>query len=168
MCIRSQLFQNEYEGNVGTPPHAKKFRKTTAQEVGLKQIHPGMQGDKQVIPENHSYGRKVEKNEGVEHVIKAQNMNGFADRSNDVLEGKYASSIREPLGGGYKRGYNWPNAAENGSIAFGVATTGLDNAKELLYTKGGSLEEKPDVTKMYIKTHGNYGPGEQRAREYDW
>lgn len=95
-------------------------------------------------------------------------MNGFADRSNDVLEGKYASAVREPLGGGYKRGYNWPNAAENGEIAFGVATTGLDNAKELLYTKGGSLEEKHEVTRMYVKTHGNYGPGEQRTREYDW
>jgi hypothetical protein len=21
---------------------------------------------------------------------------------------------------------------------------------------------------MYVKTHGNYGPGEQRKREYDW
>jgi EF-hand domain-containing family member B len=38
----------------------------------------------------------------------------------------------------------------------------------LLYTKGGSLEERHEVTKMYVKTHGNYGPGEQRTREYDW
>lgn len=139
MCIRSQLFNNEYEGNVGTPPHTKKFRRTTAQEVGLKQVHPGMQGDTQKIPNNHSYGKKVEKFEGVEHVMKAQNLTGFADKSNNIFEGKYASATREPLGGGYKRGYNWPNQAENGTIAFGVPTTGLDNAKELLYTKGGSL-----------------------------
>jgi len=50
MCIRSNLFQNEYEGNSGTPPHSKKYRKTTAQAVGLKQVHPGMQGDIQAIP----------------------------------------------------------------------------------------------------------------------
>ena len=115
-----------------------------------------------------NHGRKVFKTEGVNHVIKAQNASGFVAAAQDIHEGKYASSVREPLGGGYRRGYNWPNAAENGGIAFGVATTGLDNAKELLYTKGGSLEEKPDVTKMYVKTHGNYGPGEQRGREYDW
>jgi hypothetical protein len=127
-----------------------------------------MQGDSQIIPNNHSYGKKMVKLEGVDDVMKAQNMSGFADNANNIIEGKYASATREPLGGGYKRGYNWPNAAENGEIAFGCATTGLDNAKQLLYTAGGSLEEKPDVTKMYIKTHGNYGPGEQRTRDYDW
>jgi len=54
-----------------------------------------MQGDIQGVPANHSYGRKVEKLEGVDGVIKAQNMNGFVDKTNDVLEGKYASATRE-------------------------------------------------------------------------
>lgn len=42
------------------------------------------------------------------------------------------------------------------------------HAKELLYAAGGSLEEKQEVQKMYVKTHGNYKPGEQKQRDYDW
>lgn len=33
---------------------------------------------------------------------------------------------------------------------------------------GGSLEEKQDTAAMYKKTHGNFAPGEQRTRDYDW
>ncbi len=36
MCIRAELFGNEYEGNRGTPDHTKKYRKMTQQAVGLK------------------------------------------------------------------------------------------------------------------------------------
>lgn len=145
MCIRSELFSNQHEGNCGTPDHTRKFRKTTAQQVGLKQVHPGMQDDVQNVPDNHSYGRKVLKTEGVNHVIKAQNLTGFANNANDIHEGKYASSIREPLGQGYKRGYQWPEQAEAGSIAFGKMTADSLHAKELLYAAGGSLEEKNEV-----------------------
>jgi hypothetical protein len=35
-------------------------------------------------------------------------MQGLAARFNDIKEGKYASSIREPLAKGYERGYQWP------------------------------------------------------------
>lgn len=41
-------------------------------------------------------------------VIKAQNLNGLADKFNDIREQQYASSVREPLGRGYQRGYNMP------------------------------------------------------------
>lgn len=41
-------------------------------------------------------------------------------------------------------------------------------AKDVLYPMGGSLEEKAETAKMYQKTHGNFGPGEQRTRDYDW
>jgi len=42
-------------------------------------------------------------------VIKAQTLNGLADKFNDIKEEKYASKVKEPLGKGYSRGYNWPN-----------------------------------------------------------
>jgi len=100
------------------------------------------------------------KTEGVQHVIKAQNLAGFAEKTNNVLEGKYASAIREPLGYGYERGYNWPQETQTGAHAFGKPTKDSLHAKELLYAAGGSLEEKNEVKSMYIKTHGNYAPGE--------
>ena len=30
------------------------------------------------------------------------------------------------------------------------------------------MEEKGETSKMYQKTHGNFGPGAQRTRDYDW
>lgn len=30
------------------------------------------------------------------------------------------------------------------------------------------MEERPEHKKMYIKTHANYEPGEQRRRDYNW
>ena len=30
------------------------------------------------------------------------------------------------------------------------------------------MDEKPENVEMYKRTHGNFGPGEQRKREYDW
>ena len=42
------------------------------------------------------------------------------------------------------------------------------NAKDVLYPQAGSYEEKGETAKMYQRTHGNFGPGEQRTRDYDW
>jgi len=42
------------------------------------------------------------------------------------------------------------------------------NAKDVLYPQSGSMEEKNETAKMYQRTHGNFGPGEQRTRDYDW
>jgi len=48
-------------------------------------------------------------------VIKAQNLNGMADKFNDIREAKYASNITEPLGRPMSRNYNWPKTiAESG------------------------------------------------------
>lgn len=58
------------------------------------------------------------------------------DKFNDIKESKYASHIREPLGKGYERGYQWPDKIED-KHTFGVATKGLMNAKEILYPKEG-------------------------------
>lgn len=49
-----------------------------------------------------------------------------------------------------------------------MATIGSESAKDVLYPAGYEKEEKQEVAKMYNKTHGNFGPGEQRDREYNW
>ena len=39
----------------------------------------------------------------------------------------------------------------------------------MLYPSGGAAAyDDPKITYMYKKTHGNYGPGQQKDREYDW
>jgi len=76
--------------------------------------------------------------------------------------------MREPLGKGYTRNYQWPEQAKHGGIAFGVPTAGLENAKEMLYPHGGAFDEQPQIKELYKKTHGNFQPGEQKNREYNW
>jgi len=39
----------------------------------------------------------------------------------------------------------------------------------MLYPQGGAeLHENPDTHVLYRKTHGNFAPGEQKERDYQW
>jgi EF-hand domain-containing family member B len=42
MSIRQDNYGNEARGNLGTPPHIKKFRKTNNMEPGQIIVHPGL------------------------------------------------------------------------------------------------------------------------------
>lgn len=53
-------------------------------------------------------------------------------------------------------------------MKFGVPTVGLVNAKEILYPLGGGQNEHEEFASQYKKTHGNFAPGEQKNREYNW
>lgn len=102
-------------------------------------------------------------------VFKANVLEGIADKFNSIIEAKYASNVREPLGRGVSRAYQWPNKTFNGSIAFGVPSVGLQNAKEAIYPRGGAIINSDEATHaLYRKTHGNFGPGEQKHRDYNW
>ena len=90
------------------------------------------------------------------------------DKFNDIKEGKYASKIKEPLGQGFERGYDWPDKTNGGNMNFGLPSKDLDNAKEMLYPLGGATNDNQATSDMYRKTHGNFAPGEQRNRNYDW
>ena len=171
MSIRQDMYGNEVRGNIGTPPNTRKYRKTNNMEPGQIMVHPGLQEGQPNIDRNrHAFGRKTQATDPVDVVIKAQNLNGLADKFNDAKEGKYASAVREPLGQSYQRVYNWPKqVAENqAGHSFGVPTGVSMSAKDVLYPSGGAMEEKNETSKMYQRTHGNFGPGEQRTRDYDW
>jgi hypothetical protein len=72
------------------------------------------------------------------------------DKFNDIKEGHYASHLKEPLGKGFSRDYNWPDKIPNtGSYPFGVPTNGLENAKEILYPKNGKMREDDPIHAMY-------------------
>jgi hypothetical protein len=92
----------------------------------------------------------------------------MADHFNNIKEAKYASNVREPLGKGYERTYAWPDQIQEKQFRFGVPSISEISAKDLLYAKGGSLEERPEFAAMYSKTHGNIPPGVQKKRNYDW
>ena len=47
--------------------------------------------------------------------------------------------MREPLGKGYSRQYEWPDKCDSGAIKFGVPSTGLESAKDMIYPMGGAF-----------------------------
>ncbi len=109
---------------------------------------------------NYLYGKPTGGSEHVEELIKAQNLAGLADYHNDLKESKYQSHTREPLGKSYVRGHQLPHVTKQQEFAFGVPTIGSESAKDVLYPKGREKEERPEVSAMYNKTHGAFGPGE--------
>jgi len=38
----------------------------------------------------------------------------------------------------------------------------------LIYVPTGGEKENPQIQQMYRKTHGNFAPGEQKKRDYNW
>ena len=44
----------------------------------------------------------------------------------------------------------------------------MENAKDMIYPRGGGVKEEDQIREMYRKTHGNFAPGEQRKRDYEW
>jgi EF-hand domain-containing family member B len=90
------------------------------------------------------------------------------DKFNEIKESQYASHVKEPLGKPYERGYNWPSKVQSGEHKFGLPSTGLENAKDMIYPATGGNGESEQVSEMYRKTHGNFAPGEQKNRNYNW
>jgi len=106
---------------------------------------------------NYQFGRKSIISDPVNMVLKAQNLNGLEDKFNDIKEFKYASQQREPLGRPINRDYNWPRTiSENRNFKFGVKTIEGESAKDILFPAFGAREEKPEIAKMYEKTHRNF------------
>ena len=54
-------------------------------------------------------------------------------------------------------------------MKYGVPSTGLESAKDMIYPMGGAFtNDDRTIQDMYKKTHGNFQPGEQKNRDYEW
>jgi hypothetical protein len=152
-----------------TPEHLRKYRKSHANEPGKIQRHWGMAEDAPKQPLSHSFGKTSHGSEHVDQVMQAQHLVGLADKFNQIKENQYASQKREPLGQSYSRGYQWPQQANDPEFRFGVGSSGQGSAKEMLYPERGAAVASDGASQsLYRKTHGNFAPGEQRRRDYEW
>ena len=161
--IRQDLY---FTPNTQTPDNIKKYRDSTRQRVGVKQLHPGIYDD----PKDHEdlvHGVKTKHSDHVPDCIKGANIDGNKFFMNQLAESHYASSKREPLGKSIVRNYKFPEAVKENNFRFGIPTTGFFNAKELIYN-GSLLKEPEEAKKLYYKTHGLTDPGEQSSRFYQW
>lgn len=163
LSIRQDLY---FQPGTKTPDEIKKFRDSTRQRIGVKQLHPGIFND----PKDYEllvHGVPTKASEHVPDCIKGANIDGNKFFMNQLAESHYASSKREPLGKSIVRNYKFPEICKEEKFRFGIPTTGFFNAKELIY-KGSLLDEPPEVKKLYYKTHGLTDPGEQSSRFYKW
>lgn len=124
--------------------------------------HFGLKEDNERLMQNQKavYGRPSWESDHVDTVIKSQNLNGLADKFNDIKQSKYASAIKEPLGRSINRDYNWPQQVQTPqNFNFGKGSIICDKAKDLIAPANGALDEIPEVAMMYAQSHNNVEAG---------
>lgn len=162
MSIRPGIY---FSQKTTTPDNIKKYRDSIRQRVGVKQLHPGIYDDPRDY-ENLVHGITTKSSDHVPDVIKGLNMDGTQHFMNQLAESNYASNKREPLGKSIVRNYKFPDTVKKEGFKFGIPTTGISNAKDLIYYNSG--EEPDNIKLLYFKSHGTTDPGQQMSRFYKW
>eukprot|EP01082_Thalassiosira_pseudonana_P001424 g1481.t1 g1481 contig10:2175999-2176946(-) len=81
-----------------------------------------------------------------------------------VAESTYKST--RPLGRSHNRGHKLPEELLDSKYRHGVTSNRPEvGAKDLICS---SYDDKENSNKNHIKSHGSYGPGQQRTRDYRW
>ena len=118
--IRQDL---HFKPRTSTPEEIKKYRKSTREKPGVKQLHYGVFNDDKGY-ENIVHGVKTLDSDHVNDCIKGRNLSGINNFVNNIKEDKYSSHQREPLGKSIRRHYEFPNQVNEEKFKFGVETVG--------------------------------------------
>jgi len=150
-----------------TPDHMKKWRKNY--DPGVQTQHPGVADDLdykrgEIDP---IYGRVEPVGVKVHDIMNVAAKSYLLEKANLKSEEIYLSHKREPLGQQYTRGHALPaSLVQNG---FGRPTPqdiSGDLSKQLLMPVERVVP--PEEKALYIKSHANFDPGEQKRRGYTW
>jgi hypothetical protein len=148
-----------------TPTGQTKFRKNYNPGEIVK--HHGMQ-ELPLPGPSHAYGNPTPRGEDVAQTFVAGQKFGVAEYLISRGESIYDSAKREPLGKSYVRGHKLPATTEAPEFhGFGKKAGPVQDGKEVLFPRG-VLPESEGAHKNYVKTHGNFAPGEMFVRKYDW
>lgn len=146
-----------------TPEHIAKWR-TTQKEPGTASQHPGLHDFKP--PKDIRYGIESSASDHVEQVFPHGPQTEMGQYMNGRAEGIYRLRSREPLGKSMSRGTKLPSHMTDPDFRFGATSDFSESSKGLLYPEDRDDDASKD--EIYKKSHGNFGPGEQRRRNYDW
>lgn len=144
-----------------TPPHIKKWRKETA--PGKICLHPGVAEDSDYARLD-TYGKSEPVGVKVHEVLNTAPKSYLMEKAVEKRESIYLSNKREPLGKAMSRGHNLP-----AEMQFGRPTpqdVAGDQSKALLHPEERLIPEHEH--QLYVRSHKNYDPGEQRRRGYTW
>ena len=137
------------------------------QQVGTTIVHYGKYDDR-LPADSHTYGLHAKPSDHVPECVKNKTTEGYHKVINDINEEIYISTVKEPLAARMDRKYVFPEKCNTGEFKFGHPTPESANTVKDLLQTGFTLNEDDAVQKMYLKSHGNYQPAEQKNREYQW
>lgn len=146
-----------------TPEHIRKWR-TSQRAPGEVSIHPGLSDfkpDKQRI-----YGNITKDSDHVSDVFPHGPQTEMGQYMQGRAEAIYRQRAKEPLGKSMPRGTALPSHMQQKEFAFGVKSDTSESAKGLLYPEDRDEDQEKEA--VYRKSHGNFAPGEQRRRDYNW
>jgi len=154
-----------YDPAPACPEHIKKWRKDY--QPGKSILHPGVMEDTD-YQRLEVYGRPEPVGVKVHEIMNVQPKSYLVEKAIEKSEGIYLSHQREPLGKSWQRGHELPQALLH-QVGFGMPTPqdiSGDAGKALLHP----LEQVSDPAEhaLYVKSHSNFDPGEQRHRGYTW
>lgn len=154
-----------------TPGDIKKYRQSTLHEPGAIVRHPGQAEDP--VPQG-VFGVKSAAAEGQSVLEALVNYpeSELARWKIERAEEIYSSAQREPLGRGYVRGHKIPDGLGT-ERPFGVTYDAIGKelarqAATVINPTDHPAEEDPATHTQYVRSHGDFGPGEQRQRGYNW
>jgi hypothetical protein len=143
-----------------TPAHERRFRKNLV--PGEIVLHPGLR-DQKLPGLDFRYGIKTVKGESAAAAMKAGERVGIAAYRQSVAERVYDSTTKEPLGRGYNRGHSI-HVPQKG---FGLPSGVPEDAKFAIFPVDMPADPE-EVRRLYRDTHGNFAPGEQVCRKYNY
>lgn len=142
-----------------------KHRKKTG--PGEMTTHWGMKEVPKPDP-GEGFGVKGNKMEGVRQIFQSGQLVGVAEYKNSVSEAIYQSTTREPLGKGWNRGHSMPACTLDKDFpGFGNPTVRQEGAEYAVHPRDLPVETD-EIRAMYRKTHGEFHPGEQIKRDYQY
>eukprot|EP01038_Epipyxis_sp_PR26KG_P016202 gene16202-22038_t len=152
-----------------TPPEIRKYRRSTNLEPGKRFQHHGLADDySQLQLDDKIYGiteRQQSKITAADliNLPKQSDLEKINKMKSELI---YKSVKREPLGKLPDRNTIFPTKFTEENVPFGMKSVADQPAKGLIFPIGQS---DPTVgVDLYKKSHGSYGPGEQKSRGYEW
>jgi len=147
-----------------TPAHMAKWRKDYM--PGKTVLHPGVADDRD-HERIYTYGRAEPVGVKTHELMNIAPKSYLIEKAIEKKESIYLSNKREPLGTKFRRGHVIPEILDE--TGFGRPTpqdVAGDQTKELLHPRERIIPGTEH--QLYVTSHANYAPGEQRRRGYSW
>jgi len=159
-----------FDDRSSTPPHVRKFRRSTYLEPGKRYQHHGVADDYPLLNLNNKIFGVTESHfrDGAADLIRPKPMSELARMNMIKSEKIYKHTNREPLGRSPERTGHLPKKFTEEHQPFGVKTSSAEEpAKDLMFPVDANHDDGNGAD-LYKRSHGSYAPGEQRRRGYHW